>query len=789
VRSAAKVSLNLGSVHFRRDAYLDAATHYRKAAVLFARIGDMEHSIMADIGLADALSMTGEFDEAMRMFERARMRAERRAFPVLAAKVEQSIALLQFARGRYREALAGLESSRRRYEMLSLPHDQAIEEKLLADAYLELRLLPEAQSLFEQALARFVALAMPREQALAYAQLGRVFALMARPMHANEALTRAAELFVAQGNRVGVASIDLARAELALAARRDAEALAFAQQAADEYARAALAEGGARAEVVRAQALLALSRIDEARAAFDASLRQARQQQLSPVELRCLIGQGLVAQAANDSEAARVAFEAAIDLFEDQRRVLPGDELRSAFLSDHLRPFRELLRMALAAHAQAPTAEHAGQVLRQQERFRARTLGDRLVHVRDETGDPDLQSLRSRLNLLYRRLRRAQQDAEPTAGLIDEVRHAERELLERARRHRLLTPAPSNGDAVGDDLSALRLYAALPDDAALVEYGVIDDELFACIVTSGGVEVRRRIARWSDTLRANESARFQIETLRFGAAQVAHHIDELTLRTRKRMEQLHAMLWAPLRDALAPYRRVAIVPHAQLAMLPFGALHDGRSFLAESLALAIVPSARYLLHGLRRAFAAPERALVLGESATLPHAEREARFVASLFADHALYVNEDATIAALSADCPRADVIHLACHAQFRGDSPMFSALQLHDGALTAESIEALKLRAGIVVLSACETGLADAGSGDEMFGLVRSFLVAGAARVVASLWPVDDEATSAFMSHFYAALAGGAASAEALRLSQRAVMHARPHPYYWAGFTLFGGW
>ena len=75
VRAAGKVSLNLGSLHLRRDEFQQAARHYREAAVLFARVGDREHSVMADIGLADALTSLGDFDEAMRIYARAAMRA------------------------------------------------------------------------------------------------------------------------------------------------------------------------------------------------------------------------------------------------------------------------------------------------------------------------------------------------------------------------------------------------------------------------------------------------------------------------------------------------------------------------------------------------------------------------------------------------------------------------------------------------------------------------------------------------------------------------------------------
>ena len=153
--TAAKVTLNLGSLHMRRDEYSEAAQRYREAAVLFARVGDHEHSVMADSGLADALTATGDLPEALRIYARACMRAAKHGFPVLEAMVDESVALLDLSRGRYREALHGLERSRQRYEQLAMPQHLAIAEKQLGDAYLELRLLPEATALLEEAVSKF----------------------------------------------------------------------------------------------------------------------------------------------------------------------------------------------------------------------------------------------------------------------------------------------------------------------------------------------------------------------------------------------------------------------------------------------------------------------------------------------------------------------------------------------------------------------------------------------------------------------------------------------------------
>jgi CHAT domain-containing protein len=784
-RAAAKVSLNLGSMFVHRGDYAEAVRHSRQAAVLFARVSDHEWSITADMNMANALTSLGDFDEALRVFARADMRAAAHAFPVLQALIEEAVASLRLARGQYGEALAGFEGARRRYEQLDLVQEATVAEKLLADTYLELRLLPEALALLDTSLARFRTLDRPDEQALALAQRGRVLALLGKA-EAAESFVQAASLFAEQGNAAGESTVLLARAELALAAGEAGAALDLAARAARGFTETGQISARVRADVLRAHALLSAGSIEQARSLFESTLAQAKALNLMSVQVRCLTGHGLAAQAGGDIAAAHRAFTAAVELFEEQRRALPDAAIRSAFLTDHLRPYQELLRLAIDDHARESTSANAAEVLRRLDRCRARSLSERVTQRASSADSASTEPLRARLNWLYRSVERLQADGEPAEAQIDELHRTEHTLLEQARRERLAAPLPASND--DDDFDPAELQRQLGAGDALVEYGVQDDELFACIVDRSGVALHRRLARWSEVQTALRSARFQIETLRHGALPVAEHLPHLTERARTRLRRLHALVWQPLAPALAGCARVIVVPHAQLGALPFAALEDDQACLAERHELALAPSARSALRGLLRQPSAPARALVLGESTHLPHAAQEARAVADLFGS-AAHIGKEATIATLRAAAGSADVIHLACHARFRSDNPTFSALHLHDGVLTVDLVETLGLPPATVVLSGCETGLADAGSGDEMVGLVRAFLIAGASRVLASLWPVDDAVTAGFMAYFYGALRRGEAPASALAEAQRTVRQQHPHPLYWAAFTLYGGW
>lgn len=795
VAAASRVSLNLGGLHLRRDEYPEAVRHYREAAVLFARSGDPEHSVIADIGIGDALTSMGDFDEAMRVYARARMRAARHGYPVLEAKIDDSVALLELARGHYAQALSGFERARRAFESLGLAQHLAIAEKQLADAYLELRLLPEALSLYEGLLARFDALDMPDDQAWTLAQQGRALALSGQTSVAAQRFERAAALFTAQGSDVGAAGVALARAELALHAHDLSLAATQAEQAARGFRAAHLNDGAVRAAAVGAQAVLAAGDPDEAVRRFADTLAQAQALQLLSVQGQCLSGSGLAHLALGRSEAATRDFEAAIALFEAQRRVLPDDEIRSAFLVDRIRPYRELLALALAEHRRRPDALAATAVLSRLEQFRARSLAERLGEAPIGAESVGTRALRARLNWLYRRVQRLQDEGDPATRLSEELRRTERELLERSRRDRLERGGASQGlaephERVSTPAGAWEpdaLRRALGPGQALVAYGVNEDELFACVVSAAGVQVVRDMAVWSEVLEAVRAARFQIESLRAGVS-VQRHLATLTTRAEVRLGALHRQLWAPLASALGPARQVIVVGHPGLGSVPFAALHDGEGPLGARVTLAFAPSAQLAHRGLSRPAIVPSRALALGESGRLAHAAEEARVVAAQFGAAECLVGDRATTGALLEAAGRADLLHLACHAHFRGDSPRFSALELRDGPLTAERIEQLSLRPGLVVLSACETAVADE-TRDEMLGLARAFLVAGASRVLASLWSVDDAVTLAFMRAFYPALVAGAEPGEALRQAQQAIRREHPHPFHWAAFALVGGW
>jgi tetratricopeptide (TPR) repeat protein len=280
----------------------------------------------------------------------------------------------------------------------------------------------------------------------------------------------------------------------------------------------------------------------------------------------------------------------------------------------------------------------------------------------------------------------------------------------------------------------------------------------------------------------------------------------------------NVLLPASVRAALAGTRELLLVPHGIVALVPFDLLPWGPRgrLVATRLALRYAPSVATAVSAEARPRPPRDAALVVGNPtmpvvtsstgdtltlAALPGAEREARSVAGRLQVTAL-VGSLATETAVREQLGRAPVVHLATHGFAFGTEGLarrsFVALapdSLGDGILSVGELlddPTLSLRADLVILSACQTGLGDLKRAEGTIGLQRAFLGKGARSVLVSLWNVSDEATSLLMQRFYAHWLGDRDSPSKSEALRRAVTDVRAsrefsHPRYWAGFQLVG--
>ncbi len=237
----------------------------------------------------------------------------------------------------------------------------------------------------------------------------------------------------------------------------------------------------------------------------------------------------------------------------------------------------------------------------------------------------------------------------------------------------------------------------------------------------------------------------------------------------------------PLRDWAEPGDLLWLVPHDVLHYLPLHALRLDSRYLIERHPIVYTPSASVMKYCQAKRTSRPRKsALVMGDSLNdLPSAREEALAVAQAFNTQA-FLGEQASktrfVQELTTRPEPLDVLHLACHGYFDPAEPLRSGIWLAgngDGRanLTAAEIFGLEMRADLVVLSACESGINERKPGDELIGLTRALIYAGTPSVLVSLWRVDDLPTALLIQAFYRALANGANKAQALQSAQLALV------------------
>ncbi len=254
------------------------------------------------------------------------------------------------------------------------------------------------------------------------------------------------------------------------------------------------------------------------------------------------------------------------------------------------------------------------------------------------------------------------------------------------------------------------------------------------------------------------------------------------------LARLHAQLIAPLAELLPSRRLLYLIPHGPLHYVPFMALRSAEGaylLAADGPAIALAPSATILLHNcLGRSQALARHGVPLlalgyndeGEDA-LRYAEAEAHHIASMLGGQA-WAGPAAKSARLIDEAGRARWLHIAGHAFYDPHDPLGSALRLgaEDTLSARQIIEKVELTADLVTLSACLSGVTHVVSGDEMLGLQRAFLYAGAPAVVCTLWEAADLVALLVMDRFYTDLLRGIAPATALRDAQVAVREMTGH-------------
>ena len=597
--------------------------------------------------------------------------------------------------------------------------------------------------------------------------------------------------------------------------------------------------------------LAGLDQLNPAFSSLEASLVAARELQDAAYEAEALVALARVERRLGRNRPARSRVEAAIGILEGLRSRIARPDLRGSYLSKSSRHEAYELQMDLLmeAHREAPATGFDRQAIAVSERARARALLDLLAEA--QTGfrgdvEPALlerqRSLERRLAAkVQRALRSRERDPATTAELEGQQEAILRELDSLAAQIRQESPSYA---ALTEPrpLSVAEIQQLLDPETVLLSFALGEARSYLWWVTTDGFA----------SFELPPRSQIEASARRFrglvGTFDVAARREGL-----RESEALGELLLGPVAAQL-DRRRIAIVADGALHYVPFGALRlppspdsvggqEPRTLLLERHEIVYLPSASTLA-ALRqgearrrpaakwlavfadpvfeaddpRITAAADEAsaplpgqLVRGADSGTPvprfarlrATRREAEAISKLAtAEVAVALDFEANRRrVLDATLADYHIVHFATHGVIDSEHPARSGLALslvdrvgrpQEGFLGLRDIYNLRLGADLVVLSGCQTALGRQLRGEGLVGLTRGFMYAGAKRVVASLWQVEDRATAELMARFYRSMQqDGVSATSALRTAQLAIRQERRwrDPYFWAGFVLLGDW
>ena len=505
------------------------------------------------------------------------------------------------------------------------------------------------------------------------------------------------------------------------------------------------------------------------------------------IEARSQYGDGLMNEMRGNNDAALANYLKAVDALERDRRSLRDDRSRGAFLEDRIGIYYAPVQQLLERRRYDEAFELF-------ERARSRALSDLLASRAPGLERPQEQELFRQLMVLRTRIAEAQSRLFDVAGDTDRANDAQLasirqqigalETQHEGLAARIATDAPRLQTLVNSRPASLKAFRQVlrTEQSEALQYLVLEHGVLLWHITPGGVTVKNVFLPRTELMT-------KVEVLRKSLADRSVAFDETTAR------ELFLFLVAPILPQIQTDRLI-VLPHEDLHYIPFQALQDpsDRRYLGERFQISYAPSATVFLQMPKSPGLSGGRLLAVADP-RIPAAAGEVSALGTLFpARSRLLTSPLAREGEVKTAIADYDVVHLSVHGKFNAAEPLLSYLELgsggtDDGRLTAAEMFGLPLAGSrVVVLSACETGRAEATHANELIGMQRALIYAGAPALVLSQWQVDSDATARWMQAFYEA-GRTQALPDAARTALKAV-RALPqyrHPYYWAAFTMFG--
>jgi len=585
----------------------------------------------------------------------------------------------------------------------------------------------------------------------------------------------------------GISSMRLAEI---MALKNEADsAVILLDRAGNAFRTAGNMQGLARVKVLKGKLLIDKYEYSEAGVVLDSALMW---KVFPETTWQAYYYKGIMLETLNKTGEALESYKSAVRVIEDVRGNLTSEEFRSIFLDTKREVYERLISLLIRLGQTSEAFYYS-------ENARARAfyemLAGRNINFGRASADDLIiteQEKRNEIGKLQRLLQVTETpDHQNRAGTEDEPESLRRSL-DRAREEynsilqQIRTSKPEYAELIASKPASVdEIRKNLDEGSSAIAYWVSVENCYGWLISGNSVLCIPLGTGRDNLITMIEEARKAIRSL---SPDAGVHLG-----------RLYNLLIKPFENHIAGYGKLVIIPNGPLHFLPFQALTNNNGIpLVITHNIIYSPSAGVYIVSLDKEIAKGSKFLgtaladiSIDDYPALPGTEDELRRIVSIFPDNQHRIGSSASETFVKENASSANILHFATHGIYNSNSPLNSHLLFppsgaDDGKLNVYEVFEMNLNASLVTLSACETGLGNLSLGDELTGLSRAFMYAGAGAVIVSLWPVADYPTAMLMSKFYS-LVSEYPLQEALTLAQREIMKTYPQPLYWSPFILIG--
>lgn len=773
---------NYGLILHEWGRYEQALLVHEQAYQMAVQLNHEISIVHTRVNYAFTLERLGRLDEALTTFSEFRDAAAHHGLWLVVARIDMNLGNLYAHMGNPADAIRCLQSAYDGFNAQNNHMELGSVLLRLAGAYARVGAFGEAIQLYKQAEHHFLTYNMLPQVGEALLRAARASKHHRSFTQAHQLLDQADDLWESLSQPILLTLVRLERVALTLAQQKPDQALRYLQQI-SVLNDNPLLQAEYRLLHAHTHRLLWIHDKDRTHANsaeqdYKQVIKYAERQHDRWSQRQALIGLGLLWEN-QDGATAITYFEQAAAIEQDMLQAFSIEELKSSFQRQSKEVYTPLIRLALKLASAKMALHYVWQE-------KGGGLHELLSVTRSADKTPlDHEIEQIRHTLASYRWEVARRTADDTVEALQEREDARMQELEqqlsRLRQKRNIhhiNPASSlfrNPTLIFDQTTA----------DIIIEYAQCDDEIIAI-----------RLDRSGTCTAINLGSKWEIsrclDDLEFGFGRVLRDVPAfLSQETRSRtntyltpLSRLYDLLIRPV-GTIAPATHILIAPCAPLHLTPFAALWNGSHFFGEEHLVEMTPCAVILRAPRSQALKLTDPILIgASREGLLPNIATEIVAISSRMTDAAVLIDNGADVEVLSnSNSPR--LLHIGAHTIIRDDAPIFSALDLKGGLLSVEHCYSLNLQGTpLVTLSGCIT-TKGWDTGGAILAFPSAFFIAGATRVVSSLWNTYDRAAVKWMEFFYEHYGAFADAPAATQEAQQRMREETEfnHPALWGAF------